>query len=272
MEQVTWTMGFSIAGILLGAIALHWLPRLGGLGKSMSRACCRAPMLDLVITWFTVAPWLAGVIIFGWRGLIGGVAGQVVGLTLWSWGHELVNLRAKKGPRIVKVLNVVVGRWRNHAALWATTLAVPVFWVVRVTELVAYPLLIWLVRFPKYKQSEWVNLSRQKFDGLVGHDLIWCLYCDWMTGVWSLGSEMLRNVESFWCPIRFSDTNKCENCKIDFPDVHTDWVASDGSMKDVAALLKAKYENADERNAWFGHPGRKDDPVGLTIEGESVED
>ena len=37
---------------------------------------------------------------------------------------------------------------------------------------------------------------------VIGHALIWCLYCDWMTGVWSLGTEMLRNVESFWYPIR----------------------------------------------------------------------
>ena len=35
-----------------------------------------------------------------------------------------------------------------------------------------------------YKQAEWVNVSRTKFDGLVGHDLIWCLYCDWR---WSDG-------------------------------------------------------------------------------------
>ena len=50
-------------------------------------------------------------------------------------------------------------------------------------------------------------------------DLIWCLYCDWMTGVYAFGGEMLRNVESFWCPIRFYDGKKCENCKIDFPDI-----------------------------------------------------
>ena len=47
-----------------------------------------------------------------------------------------------------------------------------------------------------------------KVEGLVGHDRIWCLYCDWMTGVWSLGTEMLRNVESFWCPLRFSSDAK----------------------------------------------------------------
>ena len=40
-----------------------------------------------------------------------------------------------------------------------------------------------------------------------------------LTGVYSLGAEMLRNVESFWCPIRFYDGKKCDNCKLDFPDI-----------------------------------------------------
>lgn len=82
-----------------------------------------------------------------------------------------------------------------------------------------------------------------------------------MTGVWSLGSEMLRNVESFWCPIRFDSSKKCENCKVDFPDVAGDWVPSDADMDAVTAILRQKYPN--EPNAWFGHPAR------LTIEGRS---
>ena len=109
---------------------------------------------------------------------------------------------ARRGPRIVTFLNALVGPWRNFLAVWVTALVVPVFWIIRVSELVVYPCLIRLIRFPRYRQAEWVNVSRHKFTNLVGHDLIWCLYCDWMTGVWSLGSEMLRNVESFWCPIQ----------------------------------------------------------------------
>jgi hypothetical protein len=100
--------------------------------------------------------------------------------------------------------------------------------------------------------GEWVTVSRQKFDGLVGHDLIWCLYCDWMTGVYSLGAEMLRNVESFWCPIRFYDGKKCENCRIDFPDIDR-WVPADGNMKQVTELLLEKYPpESEEPRAWFG--------------------
>jgi hypothetical protein len=149
------------------------------------------------------------------------------------------------------------GWWRHYLALWTTALSLPVFFVIRFAEVFIYPLLVWLLEFPAYDNSEWVTVSRQKFEGLVGHDLIWCLYCDWMTGVYSLGAEMLRNVESFWCPIRFYDGKKCENCKIDFPDLENGWVAIDGTMNDVEEVLKEKY-NGPYRS-WYGHPERKQD-------------
>ena len=81
-----------------------------------------------------------------------------------------------------------------------------------------------------------------------------------MTGIWSLGSEMLRNVESFWCPIRFYSDKKCENCAIDFPDINGGWVQADGNMADVVKLIETKQ--ADGNSAWFGHPNR------VTIEGQ----
>ena len=120
----------------------------------------------------------------------------------------------------------------------------------RVAEVFIYPLLTGLVGLPAYESADWVRVSRHKFSGLVGHDLIWCLYCDWMTGVWSLGSEMLRNVESFWCPIRFDSSKKCANCQIDFPDIAGGWVPADGTMAQVADKVKEMY-GAGERS-WFG--------------------
>lgn len=246
--------------LLLLAGGLHALPRLGAIGLWASGLCQRAPGLDVLVTVFTVLPWVLGAWMFGWRGVLAGVAGQVVALHVWMILHELAHASAVKGPRILKVLNSRVGRFRNYTAVWITALAVPLFWLVRVTEWVVYPPLVLLVRFPSYNQGEWVNVSRQKFDGLVGWDLIWCLYCDWMTGIWSLGTEMLRNVESFWCPIRFHSHKKCENCKIDFPDLEGGWVKADGNITDVARLLEAKYPcGAGQRYGWFGHPMRKTD-------------
>ena len=251
--------------LLVGAAVLHLLPRLGAPGRKLSEALCRGFGLDLMITYFTIAPMVVGPILLGWLGLPAAIAGQVIGLLIWTRLHELAHPAARKGPRIVHTLNRSVGRWRNHTAVWITALAVPLFWLVRVAEWIVYPPLTWIIRLPAYKSGDWVNVSRQKFDGLVGHDLVWCLYCDWMTGVWSLGTEMLRNVESFWCPIRFSDTNKCENCSIDFPDVFGGWVDADKSMGDVTKVLEEKYQGK-QRNSWFGH---RDRTVDVTVEGTS---
>lgn len=100
-------------------------------------------------------------------------------------------------------------------------------------------------------------------------DRIWCLYCDWMTGVWSLGSEMLRNIESFWCPIRFRDDAKCENCKLDFPDVEERRSKADGTMQDVTDTLAKYYPGPDGKNSWFGHPSRSE-PTQVTVEGATA--
>ncbi len=246
--------------LLIGSAVLHLLPKLGGPGRKLSEALCRGFGLDLMITYFTVLPMFVGLYVYGWLGLLAAIAGQVIGLLIWTWLHELAHPAARKGPRIVHALNRSVGRWRNHTAVWITALAVPVFWVVRLAEWVVYPPLTWIVRLPAYKSADWVNVSRHKFDGLVGHDLIWCLYCDWMTGIWSLGSEMLRNIESFWCPIRFYSGKKCENCAIDFPDINNGWVNADGNMADVVKLIEEKQAGGD--NSWFGHPRR------VTVEGK----
>ncbi len=265
------TAAITTAALLLGAAALHLLPRLGL--RAITDFLSRAPGLDLLILYFTIAPQVVGVVIAvvyrgelnPWLaallGLVAAVAAQILAVLLWGWAHELANIKAARGPRIVHQLNKTVGRTRNHAAVWWTAWAVPLFALVRLAELFVYPPLTWLVRLPKYRTADWVNVSRHKFDGLVGHDLIWCLYCDWMTGVWSLGTEMLRNVESFWCPIRFDSSKKCENCKIDFPDIEGGWAPADGTMADVVATLDRHYKPGAD-NPWFSHPAR------LTVNGE----
>ena len=141
-----------------------------------------------------------------------------------------------------------------------SVLALPGFLGIRLSQVVIYPMLVGLLRFPRYKTGEWINCSRQHFQGLIGHDLIWCLYCDWMTGIYSLGGEMLRNVESFWCPIRYYDGKKCENCVREFPDIDHGWVPAGGTMAQVSDKLVAMYDNDADR-AWFGHPVR------LTVNG-----
>ncbi len=265
LNQFLLIAGGTTAAMLALAGVLHLIPMLGPGGRRVSDALCRAPLLDVIITYYTAVPMILGPILGGWIGLGAAVTGQIAAVLIWTPLHELAHPQARRGPRVVHTLNRTVGRFRNHAAVWTTALAVPLFWIVRVAQYVIYPPLTWLVKFPKYNSGEWVNVSRHKFKGLVGHDLIWCLYCDWMTGIWSLGSEMLRNVESFWCPIRFDSSKKCENCKIDFPDVEGGWVKADGTMGDVTATLDKHYKPGDRVHSWFGHPVR------LTVRGSDTD-
>ncbi len=259
-----WT-GLGVAGF---TGLLHLIPRLGGVGRGLAAWLCRAPGLDVLVSLLTWVPPTTLGIVLGWRGLVGSIAGQIAGMMVWMFVHEMANrehVRAGR-PRIVTFLNRTVGRFNNHVALWVTVLSLPVFIVIRVAEIFVYPWLTLLVGLPRYKQAEWVNVSRQKFNGLVGHDLIWCLYCDWMTGVYSLGAEMLRNVESFWCPIKFATGKKCDHCKLDFPDINGGWVEAGGTMGEVVATMEKMYDKETTRargNAWFGHPVR------LTVKGKA---
>ncbi|MBC8106000.1 MAG: hypothetical protein H7Z14_05375 [Anaerolineae bacterium] len=265
MVQFLLLTGWMLSVLMLGAGLLHLIPKLGSVGRRISDALCRAPWLDLPITFFTVAPLFVGPILGGWIGLAAAIVAQVSTVLLWTLLHELAHPAAMKQPRIFQFSNQLVGRWRNHAAVWLTAIVTPAFWIVRLAEVFIYPPITWLIDLPKYNNADWVNVSRHKFSGLVGHDLIWCLYCDWMTGVWSLGSEMLRNVESFWCPIRFRSDKKCANCSTDFPDIHDGWAPADGTMADVTATLESMYTDQHPR-AWFGHPVR------ITVKGTPVQE
>lgn len=237
------------------ALAATFAWRLNATARDISFALTRAPVLDLMVSIFTWIPWVLAGAAGGWRGVIGAVLGQVLALHTWVWVHEALNRDAAAGPRLVKAINRTIGTARNHAALWISAVALPGFLMIRFLEIAIYPALVRLVRFPKYQSAEWVNVSRTKFNGLVGHDLIWGLYCDWSTGVYALGAEMLRNIESFYCPIRFYDGKKCDHCKLDFPDIAGGWVPADGTMAQVEHTFETMYGGPGDR-AWFGHPVR----------------
>lgn len=249
---------FQVLGVaFITELALAWfltlLPLIGKPGRVLSDQLTQAPGLDVALAGLIWVPWILGGAIAGWLGVLATVIGQVIAMQLWILGHEQMHRQALQGPRIVSYLNDRFGWWRNNLALWVTSFSVPVFLSIRIAQVLLYPLLVKLLNFRDYNHSEWVNVSRQKFEGLVGHDLIWCLYCDWMTGVYSLGAEMLRNVESFWCPIRFYHGKKCENCQLDFPDINGGWVAVDATMTEVVDTLDQQMPS-DRPWSWFGHP------------------
>ena len=50
---------------------------------------------------------------------------------------------AVKGPRIIKVIHKKFGACRNLTALYITALVIPVFWLVRMAQLILYPNLLY---------------------------------------------------------------------------------------------------------------------------------
>ena len=217
----------------------------------------RAPWLDLFVSLFTWAPWVMGGWMGGLIGIVAAVVAQLVFLHVFCLIHRM--LRGKKGRTLTDAQGRILGPLRNQLCLMVQTPAILVFVQVRLAEILIYPPIAWLGKLPTYRSAEWVNLSRHKYDGLIGYDLLWCWYCDWMTGIWSLGSEMLRNIESFWCPIRFQDPVKNQNASIDFPDI-SKWAPSDGTMEDAVRAFEQHYDGK-QPNSWWGHPDRRNDTL-----------
>ncbi len=245
MEAFYSTVFCTIAGLYLFIVLFSFTTKYNDF-------FCKAPGLDFSVAIFTFIPWCIAYYYYAWAGVFYSLISELIVLYSFNFIHERF-IHKYQGPKIHKTLNKVVGFVRNHLALFFCLLALPIFLLIRLGQIFVYPLLRWTLAFPKYKAADWINVSRYKFDGLVGHDMVWCLYCDWMTGVFALAGEMLRNVESFWCPIRFYEGKKCENCKLDFPDIEK-WVPADGSMKDVEQLLLEKYPPESKKpRTWFGY-------------------
>jgi hypothetical protein len=240
----------NVAYLSGGLVAAGLFARLA---FAVSEKITRAPVLDVFISLFTWMPWVAGYLLDGWPGVLASVVAQFLMLHAFCLTDRA--LRGKQGRTLTDAQNKLLGPVRNQLALLATTPAAVIFVGVRVVEIFTYPVVAWLAKMPSYRHGDWVNLSRHKYDGLIGYDLLWCWYCDWMTGLWALGSEMLRNIESFWCPIRFRDDVKNNNAVTDFPDV-AEWAPADGTMEDAVRAFEEHYDGQRE-NSWWGHPDRK---------------
>lgn len=239
-----------LGGIFLGLAVAAVFTRLA---YAVTDKIAQAPGLDFFISLFTWMPWVAGALWTGWSGVAAAVVAQLLFLHAFCLVHRA--LRGRKGRTLTDAQGRVLGPVRNQLCLLVQTPAIIAFVGVRAAELLLYPPIAALGRLPTYKHSEWVNLSRHKYDGLIGYDLLWCWYCDWMTGLWCLGSEMLRNIESFWCPIRFRSDIKNRNASIDFPDVEK-WAPANGTMEDAVQAFEKHYDRKSA-NSWWGHPDRQ---------------
>ena len=101
----------------------------------------RAPLLDLMVGLFTWVPWAAAFYFYSWHGLLGCFIGQMTMLSSFCNIHTM--LHNYKGPTIKHTLNQIVGPARNHLGLLFSLLALPILLVVRLGEILLYPLLVW---------------------------------------------------------------------------------------------------------------------------------
>jgi hypothetical protein len=238
---------YILAGLFVAGIACRF-------ALFVSENIVRASFLDLLISIFTWIPWAVGFFLNGRIGMLSALFSQFLGIYVFCFLDRAI--RGKPADTLTAAQGRVIGPLRNHLALLATTPATVAFLAVRLTEMIVYPPVAWLAKLPTYQTSDWVNLSRHKYHGLTGPDLLWCWYCDCMTGLWALGSEMLRNIESFWCPIRFRDEAKNRNAATDFPDVEK-WAPADAGVEEAIKVFEEHYDGK-RKNSWFGHPDRRE--------------
>lgn len=246
MHDFTVTLGLIFSALIVAGI-------LTRIAFAVTEAITKAPWLDLFVSLFTWIPCVVGAWLDGWSGFLAAIVAELLLLHLFCIVHRAI--RGKKGKTLTDAQGRILGPFRNQLCLMVQTPAILVFVQVRLAEILIYPPVAWLGKLPTYRASEWINLSRHKYDGLAGYDLLWCWYCDWMTGIWALGSEMLRNIESFWCPIRFRSDVKNRNISTDFPDVEN-WSPSDGTIEDAVRVFEAHYDGK-RKNSWWGHPERR---------------
>lgn len=201
--------------------------------------------VDAVIAIFTLGPIALALALprtreGGWVAwLASPVVASCVFLALWCVGDELI--RGERGGfRIWRY-------WLRRDGLlryllgWSILLAVPVFWMIRVAEVVVYPALNAAWGLPRLRTRDFIALSRHKTRGLVGADYLFCLYCEWMTGLWSMGTEMLRHLESMWCPLRFGRAEQCDRCSATFPDI-PEWTDPEEGMPAIQRFYELHYE------------------------------
>ena len=70
-------------GLLVAASLLHLLPYSGKARESLLDACCRAPLLDGIVCYFTILPLVVGPLVSGWAGLVSGAFAQLATLLIW---------------------------------------------------------------------------------------------------------------------------------------------------------------------------------------------
>jgi hypothetical protein len=168
---MNWFVVFIVCSAII-FIELAVIAILTRIAYAVTDRVAEAPLLDIIVSLFTWVPWLSGAWLMGWTGVAAAVVGQLCFLHAFCLTHRM--LRGRKGRTLTDAQGRILGPFRNQLCLMVQTPAIIVFTQVRLAEIFLYPPVAWLGKLPTYQASEWVNLSRHKYDGLIGYDLHWC--------------------------------------------------------------------------------------------------
>ncbi len=232
--------------LLIGA-SLGWFAfltvALFTVGRKME-FLARPPAVDFIVIGYTAGPWIAGGFAGAgihqyWLGALGGLTAvtfaQMIALELFDFIH--CRIAARRGIQSLRINHTIerrFGKFKNRFCLWLTVPSIPLFLYNRFGFL-GFFIFEKMLGFSHFKTSDYITVSRQKIQNLVGADLVWCLYCDWMTGGWTLTSEILNEVESFWCPLQFDDRTKCEKCANYFSTGH--WTPPQTTAAEIGKIV-----------------------------------
>lgn len=201
--------------------------------------------VDAVIGLFTLGPFALALALpaarqGGWLAQLIAPAGAMVVFTvLFCIVDEA--LRGERGGFRIRAYWTGRDGWARYLTGWLCFAATPVFWLIRAGQILLYPPLRWAWGLPRLRARDYIALSRHKTKGLAGADYLFCVYCEWMTGLWSLGTEMLRHLESMWCPLRFRGEGQCERCAATFADLEH-WADPAEGLAGVQRFYELHYE------------------------------
>lgn len=88
----------------------------------------------------SIVPLFIGAKYFGLTGFIGTLIGQIFIVSSFNTIHGLIH--KNKADVIRKTLNQIVGPFRNHMELLISLLALPGLWVIRISQIIIWPLLV----------------------------------------------------------------------------------------------------------------------------------
>jgi hypothetical protein len=127
----------SAGAVFIGLAIAALLTRIA---YAITDRIAQASWLNLFVSLFTWAPWVAGAVLDGWIGVAGAVIAQMIFLHAFCLVHRALRaIGKKKGRTLTDAQGRVLGPFRHQLCLMVQTPAILVFAQIRLAEILLYP-------------------------------------------------------------------------------------------------------------------------------------